>query len=402
MTLKPPDVEHPELSVVMVTHGAWPLTERAVAALDAHTQRPFELIVVDNASADETVAQLSQLRNTLLIRNEQNLGFGPGTNQGAEHARGEYLVLLNSDAFVHPGWLEPLLEVLAQPTVGAVVPRYLHRDGKLQEAGALLAQDGTVCLYGDGDDPDRACYRFRRTIDYGSAVCMLIRRATFAAVGGLDESYAPAYYEDVDLCMRLAQRGMSVVYEPRSTVTHVRYGSGGIDAAIELSERNRRLFVERWGDRLAGRPASFVKASDQAVILARDALTTPRLLVCASPGEPGVKELAAALLEGWSHTRLTWFMQTERGDGSGTDQRLALGVEILDQQDAAWLSDRLFHYDAVVRGATTSAQLMAAVDQTQPQAPQIQLNELAGPPEFLRSRLVPVLAGAGIAPPSPP
>src|SRR5579859_1580960 len=238
--------DDPELSVVMVSHGAWELTERAISALAEHTERRFELIVVDNASDSHTRARLAELRNIRTHFNTENVGFGPANNQGAGAARGEYLLLLNTDVFVHPGWLEPLIAALADPTIAAAVPRFLYPDGSLQEAGGLLARDGSVMLYGDGEDPDLPCYRFPRRIDYGSAACMLMRRESFLRHGGFDERYAPAYFEDADLCMRFAQAGLSVMYEPRSTVTHVRHGSGEISSATQLSERNHRLFFERW------------------------------------------------------------------------------------------------------------------------------------------------------------
>jgi len=392
--------QDPELSVVMVTHGAWQLAERAVEALHANTERAYELIIVDNASPNETRDRLPQLADAKLILNERNRGFGPGSNQGAALARGEYLVLLNSDAFVHHGWLQPLLEALAQPAVGAVVPRYLNADGTLQEAGALIARDGTVHVYGEGHDAEIGSYRFRRAVDYGSAVCMLIRRETFMALGGFDERYAPAYYEDADLCLRLAECGLPVVYEPRSTVTHVRYGSGGADAAATLSERNRRLFAQTWRSRLAGRPITFERASDQTVIIARDALATPRLLICSPSGEPGVEELVGTLVSGWLRGRFTWVTEGVPSNGFDLDGWLTAGVEVLEQRDPSWLRGRLFHYDAVLIGAGTSGPLLEAIRRTQPQAPQIALRELAETHGELVSQLVPLLARAGIAPPA--
>jgi GT2 family glycosyltransferase len=282
MTLVPPDAGNPELSVVMVSHNAWPLTQRAISALIDHTECPFELLVVDNASADETRVRLAELCDARVILNDSNRGFGPATNQGAEHARGDLLLLLNTDAFVHRGWLEPLREALQRDRVAAAVPRYLNADGSLQDAGPVLARDGTVVLYGDGDDPELLCYRFSRAVDFGGAACLLIKRDVFGALGGFDEAYASAYYEDTDLGLRLAQLGLRVVYEPRSTVTHVRYGSGDSEMAVQLSERNRRLFVERWGPHLVGRPRSLRAPTGQMVIAARDALATPRVLVCAA------------------------------------------------------------------------------------------------------------------------
>lgn len=388
MSLSLPRHGDPILSAVIVTYGAWELAERAIRALAEHTRVPFELIVVDNASTDATRTQLSQLEGARTILNDENRGFGPAANQGAQAAVGEYLLLLNSDAFVHAAWLEPLLETLARPTVGAVVPRVLASDGLLQEAGALLARDGTVQLYGEGDDPARGQYRFRREIDYGSAVCMLTRRATFASLGGFDERYGQAYYEDVDLCMRVIEHGMCVVYEPRSTVTHVRYGSGGLNAAMALSEQNRRLFIERWAPRLLGRPSSFVRPSSQATILARDVRAWPRFLVCAAGSDSLAQRAVEQLLDDFATARVTW----ATGPGAPGDVRSGDGVEHLDDADPSWLNARLFHYDAVLRAATAPSELVEAVRHSQPQAPQIMLETTA------TSQLACALAGAGIAP----
>jgi O-antigen biosynthesis protein len=401
MTLVAPEFGHPELSVIMVAHGAWALTQCALAALVAHTERPFEVIVVDNASPDETPARLSERPDLRVILNQENRGFGPATNQGAQHARGERLLLLNTDTFVHPGWLEPLLDTLDESTVGAVVPRFLHLDGSLQEAGVLLARDGTVRFYGDRDDPDRLCYRFRRRVDLGSAACMLLRRNAFDALGGFDSRYAPAYYEDADLCLRLAKQGSAVVYEPRSTVTHVRYGSGRQDTAFELSERNRGLFVQRWASQLEGRPLTFRRASEQAAIAARDAMANPRVLICARPDRSAsAEQLARVLLDGWPGARVTWATGAPAMTHFDPGPWLRMGVEVIDQVGASWLDERLFLYDSVVLGEPSDPWLLAALERTQPQAPRIALGELDGAPETLMARLTPALVNAGIAPPS--
>jgi GT2 family glycosyltransferase len=381
----------PELSVVMVCHGAWTLTERALAALSEHTERNFELILVDNASDDETPARLAELSGAQVIVNDDNRGFGPATNQGAARARAPYLLLLNTDAFVHRGWLDPLLETLAHKEVGAVVPRLLHPDGSLQDAGTLLARDGTVRVYGDGDDPERRCYRFRRVVDLASAACMLVERATFAALDGFDELFAPAYYEDADFCLRLAQRGLKVVYEPRSTVTHVRYGSGGSGNAAELSERNRRRFIDRWGPRLAGRPATFVGATDQAVMLARDAPAMPRVLICAGAAAISAPRLGDVLLDGWPSARVTW-----APGGPIADLSPNPWLEIVDTDDPAWLSQRLFQYDLIVLDGDPDARLTELLGRTQPQAHRIGLEDLDGATPHALSA---ALARAGIAAP---
>ena len=190
-----------------------------------------------------------------MLRNTRNLGFGPANNQGAAMARGRYLLLLNSDAWVRPGWLAPLVDVAdADPGVAAVASKLLYPDARLQEAGSIVWRDARVRNYGDGDLPNKPEYLFRRTVDYASAACLLVRRSAFVAVGGFDPRFAPMYCEDVDLCLALAAGPGRVVYQPRSVVEHVRgaSGSGGVQAA--RVERNRRLLRARW--RVGARPPS--------------------------------------------------------------------------------------------------------------------------------------------------
>jgi hypothetical protein len=297
---------------------------------------------------------------------------------------------------VHPGWLEPLLGALAHAGVAAAVPRYLNPDGSLQEAGALLARDGTVMPYGEGDDRELPRYRFPRTIDYGSAACMLVRRENFLERGGFDERYAPAYYEDLDFCMKLRQDGLSIVFEPRSTVTHVGQGSDVGSAAVALSERNHKLFFERWGGRLAGRPWTLVNASEQAVIGARDALATPRGLICSRPDESRIEALVGALLQGWPRARITWATDLNTDRGFDADVWLARGVELASRQDLDWLGERLFHYDLIVYDTENDSELIAAIDETQPQALRASLADVDGESGALLSDLEAVLAAAGI------
>jgi hypothetical protein len=200
--------------------------------------------------------------------------------------------------------------------------------------------------------------------------------------------------------LRLAQHGLSVRYEPRSTVTHVRYGSGGSDNAADLSQRHRRLFVERWGSELTGRPWTFPSASKQAVIAARDALASPRVLICAPAEHPGAEQLALMLLHDFSRGRVTWATGPLATHCLDPNLWLRTGVEVVDQEDPSWLDDRLFHYDLVVLDNESDARLPAALERTQPQAGRVTMSELDGSPETLRSRSLPVLLSAGIAPPT--
>jgi GT2 family glycosyltransferase len=279
-----PAVSRPDVTVVMVTYNRWDLTKEALRLLAEVTEPCYEVVIVDNASTDGTVDQLAQVRGAGVLRNPRNLGFGPATNQGAAMGRGRHLVLLNSDAWVRPGWLEPLIDVAdADPCVAAVAPKLLYPDGRLQEAGSIVWRDARVRQYGDGDVPNRPEYNFRRTVDYASAACLLVRRDAFISVGGFDPRFAPVYCEDVDLCLALAAGPGHVVYQPRSVVEHVRGASaiGGVQST--RVERNRRLLRARWREVLDRRPPESWRVEPSAIAGGRDAITCERILVLGGP-----------------------------------------------------------------------------------------------------------------------
>jgi GT2 family glycosyltransferase/tetratricopeptide (TPR) repeat protein len=218
-----------------------------------------EIILVDNGSTDAT-RQLAGMADERfrVIRNEDNRGFGPACNQGAAAARGEYVLFLNNDTVVRPGWLEPLVADLDEdPRLGAVQPKLLYPDGRLNDAGGLVFADGEAWVYGKGGDPDAPPYDCRRAPDYASGACLLVRRSAFEEVGGFDDRYAPAYYEDTDLSFALRAAGYTVLYEPASSIVHVEGGTAGTDVGVGLKQyqvRNAERFKEKWRDELAWRP----------------------------------------------------------------------------------------------------------------------------------------------------
>jgi GT2 family glycosyltransferase len=361
-----PIVERPAVSIVMVTYNAADWARRALQALRERTEACYELIVVDNDSSDGTAELLrSELRQAILVLNERNRGFGSGNNQGAARARGRYLLFLNNDALVGPDWLPPLLErIESDERIGAVGPRLLNLDGSLQIAGALLSRSGSTLEHGYGEDADADAFRFPRIVDYLSGACLLVRRAAFDEVGGFDPVYELAYFEDADLCLSLGARGYRVVYEPRSTVTHVRGASprGGIGST--LAPRNRSVFRRRWASLLATRPLSPLQASPRRILAARDAPAQERILV--------LGELPERLLESALLTRLTLIPD---GDlGLQAERLVRAGVEIAAGVDdwSRWFEERRFHYDAVVVDHR-AAEFEALIRRTQPQADRLPL-----------------------------
>ena len=359
----------------MVTYGGTQWIRPAVDALAANTEASYELIVVDNASPPDTTKLLHTLEGATVIYNDRNVGFGPGANQGVLHATGTYVCILNSDAFVEAGWLPPLIEALEHdPIAGAAVPRLLHIDGRLQEAGGVVGCDGSTRALGDGDDPEALPYRFRRYADYGSAACLVMRRSVFAQVGGFDPAYPLGYCEDVDLCFALSELGLRTVYEPRSKVRHVRWGSS---SRVESERRvfaNQPILLARWRERLAARP-SFATPPfpDHDILQARDAESLDRVLIVTDSawgwpacGSGCLRRLAVSIAQLWPDSRVTLLT----GPASSVDDLLADGVEVAAETDwDAWFESRRFHYSAVlVPGPAAFERFDPLIAATQPQA----------------------------------
>ena len=375
-----PKVRRPDVTVVMVTYNRWDLTRQALTLLADVTEPCYEVVIVDNASVDGTADELGRVDGAQVLRNTRNLGFGPANNQGAAMARGRHLLMLNSDAWVRRGWLEPLLEVAdADPGVAAVAPKLLYPDGRLQEAGSILWREARVRNYGDGDVPNRPEYLFRRTVDYASAACLLVRRSAFVEVGGFDPRFAPMYCEDVDLCLALAKHHGRVVYQPRSVVEHVRgaSGLGGVKAA--RIERNRRLLRARWRRLLDRRPPESRRVEASGIVGGRDAMTCERVLVLTGPrpdaeGTPGQRRLhglVTAAAKRWPDVR--WTVASIDGERVTRPDELGdAGIEAVTAAEswAGWLAGRRHHYGilAVADSRWSEGSLHAALEGTQPQA----------------------------------
>src|SRR5262249_2310706 len=148
-----------------------------------------------DGSTDGTYDWLRTRADIRLLRNPRNLGYLRSCNEGARHARGSHLVLLNNDTEVQPGWLDEIMATFAAvPEAGLVGTRLLYPDGRLQEAGGILWRDGSGWNLGRGDDPGRPEYSYRRDVDYCSAACIALPLAVWQALDGFDVRYAPAYY----------------------------------------------------------------------------------------------------------------------------------------------------------------------------------------------------------------
>ena len=253
-----PAITVPAVSIVVPVFNNYRFTFNCLAALQRQcSARPFEVIVVDDCSTDETPERLPAFENLRVVRNQENLGFVRSCNAGAAKARGDFLVFLNNDTQVQPGWLDALIETFAiRPDAGLVGSRLIFPDGRQQEAGGIVFHDGSSWNYGHLDDPYKPEYSYLREPDYVSGASLAIRRELFERLGGFDEHFAPAYYEDADLAFRVRAAGYRVYYQPLSRVVHFEGVSAGTDETAATGMKrfqviNRRKLLERWGQALA-------------------------------------------------------------------------------------------------------------------------------------------------------
>ncbi len=256
-------------SILIACHNKVELTRDCLEQLRRVTPPSlYELVLVNNASTDGTRACLDEFQASMprgqvtVLHQRENLGFVGANNLAAESARGDFLVFLNNDTLPQPGWLEALVTVAqADPTVGAVGSKLVYPDGSLQEAGGAVFRDGTGMNYGRSGHPGHPAYAFVREVDYCSGACLLTSAALFRSLGGFDTRYAPAYYEDSDLCFSIRKAGLRVLYQPESVVVHFEGGTAGTDLSSGFKkhqEINRPKFVRKWVQELAlqGEPST--------------------------------------------------------------------------------------------------------------------------------------------------
>ncbi|MGE3376467.1 MAG: glycosyltransferase [Vicinamibacteria bacterium] len=253
----------PLASVVLVAHDGLADTRAAIAAVQAGTRVPYELVLVDNGSSDDTRAFFRALAaapggprcaRVQVIENEENLGYPRAANQGIAAARAPHVVLLNNDTEVRLGWLKALRAAArSAPRVGIVTAKILNPDGTVQNAGGILHHpDGSFTVPHAGEDRLAPTVSERRAVESASGPCMLLTRALLDEVGPFDEAYSPAYYEDSDLCFRARAAGFCLLYEPGAEVVHRAQSTSGrlvregkLDLARCLRE-NQARFYGRW------------------------------------------------------------------------------------------------------------------------------------------------------------
>ncbi len=306
-----------------------------------------EVIVVDDASPDDSKRLLAGVPGLRVHHNTHNLGFVGSCNAGAALARGEFLVFLNNDTTLTPGWLEALLHTFeTHSDAGLVGAQLVYPDGRLQESGGIVFADGSGWNYGRFEDPKHPAYTFVREADYCSGAAIALRRSLFNTLGGFDARYAPAYYEDTDLAMKVREHGLKVYVQPAAVVVHHEGVTSGTDTGSGVKAyqlRNQLRFLERWRDVLARHHPVPTQAAHYAAqhrtrarALVIDA-TTP--MPDRDSGSLRLFELLRLLVD--EGCAVTFLPENGLDDGRYTDALRSIGVEAWTQPWIGALPDWL-------------------------------------------------------------
>lgn len=222
-----------DLSIVVVSYNTKDLTLQCIKSIrDSIKGVNYEVIVIDNGSADGTVASIQNVKLKLkILTNRENLGFARANNQGIKVAKGKYILLLNSDTEIRQGSVEELLKFAKQsPDAGVVGSRLLNKDGSIQPSAFRfptinravsqywLGKKGILDKYTpEGDMPSE--------VEAVVGASFLITPAALKRIGFLDGRYF-MFYEDLDYCRRVWKSGLKVYYLPSSVVIHYHGASG--------------------------------------------------------------------------------------------------------------------------------------------------------------------------------
>ncbi|WP_010494520.1 glycosyltransferase [Paenibacillus elgii] len=266
-----PVTKNPLVSIIIPVYNQWHYTYACLKSILDHTNDvSYEIIIADDMSTDETVNAQQYVQNVKIVRDGTNRGFLLNCNNASKYAEGKYIFFLNNDTNVQPEWLGSLVGLIERDeTIGMVGSKLVYPDGRQQEAGGIIWNDASGWNYGRLDDPSKSEYNYVKEVDYISGAAIMIRHELWKVIGGFDERYVPAYYEDTDLAFEIRKQGYKVVFQPQSVIVHFEGISHGKDESTGIKSyqvTNKQKFIDKWKNEL--RNNHFENA--EHVFLARD------------------------------------------------------------------------------------------------------------------------------------
>ena len=249
----------PLVSIIVPTRDKAELLSACLGSLlDKTSYRSFEVLVVDNGSVEPEalryLARIAEHPQVRVLRHNDAYNFSEINNRAAREAKGSFLCLLNNDTeVVEPEWLGELMRYAVRPEVGAVGAKLLYDDGSIQHAGVVVGLGdaaGHAHRFAAGDKPGYfARPHIAHFVSAVTAACLVVEKAKFDAVGGLDEKHLAIAFNDVDLCLKLQATGLRNVYVPHAILLHHESRSRGSDLSPSQLDRYMRelgVLQDRW------------------------------------------------------------------------------------------------------------------------------------------------------------
>lgn len=246
--------ENPLVSILIPAYNQFSYTYNCLQSIKKYAgDVDYEIMIGDDNSVDLTKYLEKIVKGIKVIHHESNLQFLKNCNKISKEANGKYLLFLNNDTQVQKDWLRELTDLMERDErIGLAGSKLIYPNGTIQEAGGIVWKDATVLQYGNGRYPDEEALDFIRETDYISGASIILRKVLWEEIGGFDERFAPAYYEDVDLAFQVRKKGYRVIYQPNSEVIHFEgVTENGADEKdrerkLERIEENRKKFLDKW------------------------------------------------------------------------------------------------------------------------------------------------------------